>query len=70
MAYEDIRWRDNPNGIVLMCSYCKHRTDTTEDGIITCCAFPNGIPRELLLRREHETPYPGDNGIRFEPRED
>lgn len=33
----------------------------------TCDAFPGGIPKEIISKGEHETPYPGDNGIQFEP---
>ena len=33
-----------------------------------CYAFPNGIPEEILTGEfDHSKPYPGDNGIRFEP---
>ena len=33
-----------------------------------CFAFPNGIPKEILLgKRDHKKPFPGDHGIRFEP---
>lgn len=33
-----------------------------------CAAFPQGIPDEIFTgRHNHTEPYPGDNGIRFEP---
>jgi len=34
-----------------------------------CCkAFPDGIPEEILHHQaDHTGPYPGDNGIWFEP---
>ncbi len=36
---------------------------------LTCEAFPDGVPKELMFGYvEHETPYPGDSGIRFAPR--
>lgn len=50
--------------IYIPCNYCRHRIGKT----ITCKAFPKGIPKELMLRGEHDTPYPNDNGIRFEPK--
>ena len=60
------RFFDDPKAEVLMCSYCKHRTSLK----LECEAYPNGIPRELLLRGEHDTPFPGDHGYRFERKED
>ena len=66
MAFESERWRCDVGGRALMCSYCAYR-----DGIkLSCKAFPDGIPRGILDREEHDTPYPGDNGYRFKPRED
>jgi hypothetical protein len=36
---------------------------------ITCAAFPQGIPKEILNGEFiHTQPYPGDNGILFEPK--
>ena len=33
-----------------------------------CKAFPEGIPLEIFREEvNHEKPYPGDNGIRYEP---
>ena len=64
MAYESRRWYDDPGAYGFMCNECKHNHRD-----FTCDAFPNGIPKEIVLRREHDTPYPGDNGIRFEPKE-
>jgi hypothetical protein len=39
---------------------------------MTCDAFPDGIPRKILVgddsgnRPLHDKPYKGDNGIRYE----
>ncbi len=64
--YEDKRWYADVGGKVVMCSHCRHR----KKGSVKCTAFPNGIPRNLMLRGEHNTPFPGDNGIRYEPMKD
>lgn len=35
-----------------------------------CRAYPLGIPAAILVGRwDHRRPFPGDNGIRFEPAE-
>lgn len=64
MAFESERWRCDVGAKLVMCSTCIHRNGIEP----TCKAFPNGIPRNLIIRGEHDTPYPGDNGIRYEPR--
>ncbi len=68
MAYESKRWWDDVGGEVIMCSYCKYLYQNVEG--VKCKAFPNGIPKDLMLRGEHNSSYPGDNGIRFEPKEE
>ena len=48
-----------------ICLRCKHFND---DERFACGAFPNGIPEAIVLsEHDHRKPYPGDNGIRFEP---
>jgi hypothetical protein len=48
------------------CFRCKHLGEDE----ISCQAFPNVIPRDILMARvEHDKPYKGDNGIQFEPKE-
>ncbi|KKK51484.1 hypothetical protein LCGC14_3114480 [marine sediment metagenome] len=45
------------------CDSCKH---IHRDGV-TCEAFPNGIPIEILSNQKaHTKHYPNDNGIQFE----
>ena len=49
-----------------LCYGCKHQD--TEDRL-KCGAFPAGIPQEILLSRaDHRKPFPGDKGIRFDPK--
>lgn len=49
-----------------ICVGCKHRRGDLMDP--KCDAFPSGIPTEILLSNaDHRKPYPGDNGIRFDP---
>ena len=54
-----------------VCLDCKHihPEDPVEDGFF-CDAFPEGIPFEMIANLfVHDKPYPGDNGIQFEPME-
>lgn len=49
------------------CATCKH---FQKDG--TCPAFPELVapPLDILdMHVDHRNPYPGDHGIRWEPRE-
>ncbi len=52
----------------LNCAFCKHLHTATPEEPLTCDAFPDGIPEPIATTKvEHVEPYPGDNGIRFEP---
>ncbi len=57
-------------GIVLtQCSYCRHVT-VDDRHRASCPAFGGEIPEAILMNEvDHRDPYPGDHGIRFEPRE-
>lgn len=48
----------------IICNHCKHRRKG-----ITCDAFPNGIPIEIIRSGEHFLPVLGDNGVVFEEKE-
>lgn len=47
----------------IACNTCKHFTPFT----ITCKAFPEGIPEEILGGEDdHKLPVRGDRGLRYE----
>lgn len=57
------------------CTGCRHALAAgrapTGQIIARCRAFPDGIPDEIYSNRvRHTRPYPGDRGIRYEPRAD
>ena len=48
-----------------ICQDCRHRIEYDR---LSCAAFPDRIPEEIWNgQRDHNSPYPGDRGIRFEP---
>jgi len=59
---------DGINVYSFICDECKNVT-----GHMKCKAFPKRftIPLEIWTgKNDHKTPYPGDNGIMFEPIEE
>jgi hypothetical protein len=58
------------------CPMCRHlikadtyRADDDESRPWTCKAFPDGIPLGIALHEDrHDEEYPGDGGIRYEPK--
>ncbi len=51
---------------VSQCAHCRHWREGAK-----CSAFPRGIPLSILTNdSDHRKPYPGDNGIRFDPVDD
>ena len=55
---------------IYKCLTCKHFV--FDDSMIPKCqAFPSRIPVEIFREEvDHTKPYPGDNGIQFEPKDD
>ncbi len=56
-----------------LCYFCKHLRAGVDDGakrLVTCEAFPDGIPKTMLEQMgDHRRPLAGDRGIQFEPSE-
>jgi hypothetical protein len=70
-AQDDYVLLDGPGSMIPVlspvCSLCRHLR--LREGR-TCAAFlePDSIPLPIWLgEHDHQVPYPGDRGIRFEP---
>lgn len=54
------------------CVRCKHlfAPDREKRRGFFCKAYPEGVPRDIVWNKhDHRKPFPGDNGITFEPKE-
>lgn len=55
----------------IQCFDCKHFKINKITELYYCKAFPKGIPADIEFNQvDHTKPYKGDNGIRFEPKDD
>lgn len=62
--------KEKRNPMLLYSSVCSGCANYDESNPMfkVCAAFPNGIPEEIFSgENNHTKPYPGDNGILFEP---
>jgi len=52
----------------IQCCTCRHFVGKKDRDSLNCKAFADGIPLEIVLNEhDHREPFPGDNGIRWEP---
>ena len=59
-------WGPGQEPSISQCLYCRWGKAGLPP---TCAAYPQGIPEAILANQhDHHHPYPGDKGIRFEPK--
>lgn len=66
---DNLGFCDGYEGMIFspVCSECAHYSSEWR----RCEAFPEGIPIEIWSgEHDHKTPYEGDRGIQFEPKEE
>ena len=52
-----------------VCFGCTHMYPSGPNHDLKCDAYPSDIPWDILLSKvDHRQPYPGDNGVVFEPK--
>ena len=50
-----------------LCMWCRRYIRSTWSDF-ACQAFPEGIPDQIITNQaDHRQPYPGDNGLLFDP---
>ena len=51
------------------CYHCANAVYENGRYVGECKAFPDGIPSDIVRNQhDHRRPYPGDHGIRWEPK--